>query len=86
MSNARLAGIADRQRDARAEWIAGVIRQADGDVWPAVRSCGISYAYACRIRAGWRPSGVAGDPIPYRSRGWYSGRRPGATSRMESVE
>ena len=85
MSNARLSGIADRQRDARAEWIAGLIRRDHGNVWPAMREMGISYGYACQIRRGWRPSGVQAEPIPYRSRGWANGRRVGWSSALEVV-
>jgi len=64
----------------RAEAIAAAIRDARGNVWPAIAAFGISYGHAARIRRGWRPGGVTALPLPYRSRGWLSGRRPGWTA------
>jgi len=69
----------------RAEAIAAAIRAGGGDVWPAVVRFGISYRYALRIRRGWRPGSVRSAPIPYRSRGWLSGRRPGWSASAEAV-
>lgn len=48
----------------RAERIAATIRADRGDVWGAVLAFGISYAHACRIRAGWRPGGLRAPAIP----------------------
>ena len=66
-----------RPAAVRAEAIAAAIRNAGGNVWPAIVTFGISYGQALRIRRGWRPGGVTALPLPYRSRGWLSGRRPG---------
>jgi HNH endonuclease len=50
-----LALVGSRRRRAYpAELIARRIRD-DGSVWGVVVDYGISYAHACRIRAGWRP-------------------------------
>ena len=43
-----------RRRRYPAELIARRIAD-DGSVWGVVVDYGISYAHACRIRAGWRP-------------------------------
>lgn len=59
---------------ARAEAIADAIRDCDGNVWPAIDTFDICYSHAVRIRRGWRPGGQHAPPIPYRSRGWLSGR------------
>jgi hypothetical protein len=66
-----------RPATVRAEAIADAIRVAHGNLWPAIDAFGISYRYALRIRRGWRPGGQLASPIPYRSRGHLSGRRPG---------
>jgi hypothetical protein len=52
-----------RRRRYPAELIAARIRRDGGDVWGAVNSFGISYAHACRIRAGWRPDGRVAERI-----------------------
>jgi len=50
-----LALVGSRRRRAYpTELIARRIRD-DGSVWGVVVDYGISYAHACRIRAGWRP-------------------------------
>ena len=64
---------------------ADAIRKADGNVWPAIVTFGISYPHALRIRRGWRPGGVRAPALPYRSRGWLSGRRPGWSYAIEAV-
>ena len=56
---------------------AKIRRTPDHSVWPAVAEFGISYRHALAIRAGWRGGGRQASPIPYASRGWYSGHRPG---------
>lgn len=70
----------------RAEAIAAAIRAADGNVWPAVVTFGIDYHHALRIRRGWRPGGQHAPPIPYRSRGHLSGRRPGWSAFVDELE
>ena len=57
----------------RAERIAQTIRRDGGNVWGAVLEHGISYAHACRIRAGWRPGhgrapAIAGSVARRRAR------------------
>jgi hypothetical protein len=61
--------------------IAARIRADGGDVWPAVLALGVSYRHALEIRAGWRGARRLAEPIPYRARGWISGRRPGWSER-----
>lgn len=60
-----------------AELVAGAIRAAGGDVWPAVLAFGIEYRTALQIRAGFRGAGRRAEPIAYTARGWVNGRRPG---------
>jgi hypothetical protein len=68
-----------------ADLVAATIREAGGDVWPAVVEHGISYRHALAIRAEWRGADRRAEPIPYRSRGWVDGRRNGWSSRLELV-
>jgi hypothetical protein len=69
-----------------AEAVAATIRRHGGDVSAAVVEHGISHHHAYAIRAGWRGAGRREPPIPYRSRGWVNGRRPGWSWHIEVVD
>jgi hypothetical protein len=56
---------------------AKIARTPGHDVWPAVLAFKISYRHALAIRAGWRGGGRQAAPIPYASRGYINGQRPG---------
>ena len=56
---------------------AKIARTPGHDVWPAVLEFGISYRHALAIRAGFRGAGRRAAAIPYASRGYINGQRPG---------
>ena len=60
-----------------AELVARRIRDDGGSVWGAMDAFEIAYSTAIAIRAGYRGAGRRAGPIPYRSRGWQSGRQNG---------
>ena len=62
-----------------------ILRDPYRSVWPAVVTFGISYRHALAIRSGWRGDRRHAEPIPYRSRGWVAGRRPGWSTRAFRV-
>lgn len=66
-----------------AALVAARIAREQGNVWPAAIDFGISYRHATAIRAGWRGGGRRDDPIPYQSRGWINGQRPGWSALRE---
>lgn len=58
------------------ELVAEAMRAEGGDLGPAL-DAGYGYRQALRIRAGWRGDGRLAEPIPYTSRGYYSGLKSG---------
>lgn len=56
---------------------AKIARTPGHTVWPAVLEFGISYRHALAIRAGFRGAGRRAAAIPYASRGYVNGQRPG---------